>query len=85
MRACGWSATSSRDARVLLTNRIVLLLIAVFVGANFVAMIFLTWMPSFLYRKFSMSLSMAGLNGTAFLQIASVLGVITGGFLADRW
>jgi MFS family permease len=73
-----------RDAKVLLTNRIVLLLIAVFVGANFVAMIFLTWMPSFLYRKFSMSLSMAGLNGTAFLQIASVLGVITGGFLADR-
>ena len=60
------------------------ILMAVFVGANFVAMIFLTWMPSFLYRKFGMSLSMAGLNGTAYLQVASVLGVITGGVLADR-
>lgn len=60
------------------------ILMAVFVGANFVAMIFLTWMPSFLYRKFNMSLAVAGLSGTAYLQIASVLGVITGGFLADR-
>ncbi|HWR54854.1 MAG TPA: MFS transporter [Bryobacteraceae bacterium] len=59
-------------------------LIAVFVGANFVASIFLTWMPSFLYRKFGMSLAMAGLNATAYLQIASVLGVISGGVLADR-
>jgi len=59
-------------------------LMGVFIGANFVAMVFLTWMPSFLYRKFGMSLGMAGLNATAYLQIASVLGVLTGGFLADR-
>ena len=31
-----------------------------------------------------MSLSMAGLNATFYLQIASVLGVISGGFLADK-
>jgi MFS family permease len=59
-------------------------LIVVFIGANFVAMIFLTWMPSFLSRKFGMSLAMAGLSATVYLQIASVLGVITGGVLADR-
>jgi MFS family permease len=60
------------------------ILVAVFVGANFVASIFLTWMPSFLYNKFNMSLSMAGLNATFYLQMASVLGVISGGFLADK-
>jgi MFS family permease len=60
------------------------ILTAVFVGANFVAMIFLTWMPSFLFRKFQMSLSMAGFSGTAYLQVASVVGVLTGGWLADR-
>lgn len=60
------------------------ILVAVFVGANFVASIFLTWMPSFLYNKFQMSLSMAGLNATFYLQVASVLGVISGGFLADK-
>jgi MFS family permease len=31
-----------------------------------------------------MSLSMAGLNATFYLQVASVLGVISGGFLADK-
>lgn len=66
-------------------HRMVPVLISVFVGANFVAMIFLTWMPTFLLEKFHMSLSMAGLSGTAYIQIASVLGVMTGGFLADRF
>jgi MFS family permease len=70
--------------RELLCNPMMLILTAVFVGANFVAVIFLTWMPSFLFRKFNMSLAMAGLSGTAYLQIASVLGVISGGILADR-
>jgi MFS family permease len=70
--------------RELFGNPMVRILTAVFVGANFVAMIFLTWMPSFLYRKFDMSLAMAGLSGTAYLQIASVFGVISGGVLADR-
>ena len=64
-------------------NRVVSILILVFIGANFVAVIFLTWMPSFLFRKFHMSLAMAGLNSTAWLQIASVLGVISGGIFAD--
>jgi MFS family permease len=64
--------------------KMVWILIMVFIGANFVASIFLTWMPSFLYQKFHMSLSMAGLNATVYLQISSVLGVISGGYLADK-
>ena len=64
--------------------KMVWILIMVFIGANFVASIFLTWMPSFLYQKFHMSLSMAGLNATVYLQISSVLGVIAGGYLADK-
>jgi MFS family permease len=67
-----------------LRNRLALSLIAIFVGANFVAVIFLTWMPTFLYRKFGMTLTMAGFNATAYLQVASVVGVIVGGVLADR-
>ena len=78
------SASVMATVRELFGNPMVRLLTAVFVGANFVAMIFLTWMPSFLYRKFGMSLAMAGLSGTAYLQIASVIGVISGGVLADR-
>ena len=41
-------------------------------------------MPSFLNRKFEMSLAAAGFSSTFYLQIASVLGVISGGVLADR-
>jgi nitrate/nitrite transporter NarK len=61
----------------------VALLILAFMGANFVAMVFLTWMPSYLNRTFSMTLSMAGWNATAYLQTASVLGVLSGGVAAD--
>lgn len=71
------------DLFAVLRNPRVLLLIGVFVGANFVAVVFLTWIPTFLFEKFHMSLAMAGLNGTAYLQIASVLGVLAGGMLAD--
>jgi MFS family permease len=79
--------TLNREFRTLidlLTNPMVRVLTVVFIGANFVAMIFLTWMPSFLYRKFNLSLAMAGISATAYLQIASVLGVLSGGVLADR-
>jgi len=58
-------------------------LVMVFVGANFVAMIFTVWMPTYLFRTFHMSLSMAGFSGAAYLQIASVVGVVAGGALAD--
>lgn len=60
------------------------ILTLVFVGANFVAMIFLSWMPSFLFDRFGMTLAMAGFSATAYLQVASVLGVLSGGLLADR-
>jgi len=83
----GTAASGSRgvgaDLREIFKNRMVFVLVTVFIGANFVAMIFLSWMPSFLFRKFNMSLSMAGLNGTVYLQVASVLGVLSGGLLAD--
>ncbi len=69
--------------RDVFSRPMVVVLIAVFIGANFVAVVFLTWMPTFLFNKFHMSLAMAGLNGTAFLQLASVVGVLSGGLLAD--
>jgi predicted MFS family arabinose efflux permease len=69
----------------ILGNRMVLLLIAIFMGANFVAVVFLTWLPTFLFQKFHMSLAMAGLNASLYLQAASFLGVLCGGYLADRF
>jgi MFS family permease len=69
--------------RELAHNSAAWILVMVFIGANFVAMVFTVWMPTYLFRAFHMSLSMAGFSGAAYLQIASVVGVVAGGALAD--
>ena len=68
----------------LTSNPPVLRLFVVFMGANFVAMAFITWLPYFLHTKFRMSLAMAGISGALYLQVASVFGVLFGGALADK-
>jgi len=62
-----------------------LLLLAAFVGANFVASVFLTWTPTFLVEKFHFELTNAGLSGSVFIHLASAVSVPMGGWLADRW
>jgi MFS family permease len=60
-----------------------LCLLAAFMCANFVAVVLLSWMPKFLYDKFHMTLAMAGLTATIFVQLASLVGSPIGGWLAD--
>jgi MFS family permease len=55
-----------------------------FVLANFVAAIFLTWTPLFLVEKFHFKLTSAGLNGSIFIQVASICSVPLGGLFADK-
>ena len=62
-----------------------LLLLLAFVGANFVATIFLTWTPTFLVKKFGFQLTSAGLSGSVFIHLASAMSVPFGGWLADIW
>jgi len=61
----------------------VLMLMGAFVCANFVALVLFSWMPKFLYDKFGMSLAMAGLSATVFVQFASMVGSPLGGWFAD--
>jgi MFS family permease len=60
-----------------------LLLMGAFLCANFVAAVLLSWMPKFVYDRFHMNLAMAGLTATLFVQLASMVGAVTGGWLAD--
>lgn len=64
-------------------TRTVRVLLAAFVCSNFVATVMLSWMPKFLYDRFQLSLAMAGLTATLFLQVASMIGALVGGWLAD--
>ena len=69
--------------RVIWTTPTVLLLMIAFMLDNFVGMVLLTWMPKFLYDKFHLSLAVAGLTATIFIQLASMVGSPVGGWLAD--
>ncbi|MCS6952550.1 MAG: MFS transporter [Bryobacterales bacterium] len=69
--------------RVLARTPSALLLMGAFVCANFVAVVLLSWMPKFLYDRFQMSLAMAGLTATLFVQLASMVGSPLGGWMAD--
>ena len=62
-----------------------LILLGAFVCSNFVAVVLLSWMPKFLYDKFNMGLAMAGLTATIFVQLASMVGSVAGGWLADHY
>jgi MFS family permease len=77
------SLTFAEFLQLLRRTPTMLCLTGAFVCSNFVALVLLTWMPKFLYDRFQMSLAVAGLTATAFVQLASVLGSVTGGWLAD--
>ena len=71
--------------RHLLATPTALVLLIVFPCVNFVAWVIITWMPTYLYESFDMSIAKAGLGGTAYIQVGSMLGALSGGVLADRW
>ncbi len=77
------SAPLSAKIARLMSNRAAVLLFAVFVGANFVAATFLTWLPTFIFEAFDVGLHNASFTST-FWPLASLPGALLGGFAADR-
>lgn len=58
-------------------------------GASFICLVFvnvgyLTWMPTFLHEKFSLSLTGAGFSSMFYHHIAAFAGIVFGGILSDR-
>jgi MFS family permease len=82
--AAAGSLSLGETLRVVFRSPVVPLLMLAFVGANFVATIFLTWTPTFLVEKFGFRLASAGLSGTVFIHLASAVSVPLAGALADR-
>lgn len=44
-----------------------------------------TWLATFLYDRFHVSLTAAGFSSTFYIQAASFAGILGGGWLADSW
>src|SRR5206468_3455991 len=44
-----------------------------------------TWLPLHLYERFHMSLATAGFTATFYLQMTGLVGILCGGWIADRW
>jgi predicted MFS family arabinose efflux permease len=43
-----------------------------------------TWLPTFIYDKFAVGLARAGFEASVYPQIGTLIGLITGGAMADR-
>lgn len=43
------------------------------------------WLPTFFEEGFKLSTGEAGVSGTFYVQIASLIGVLLGGYFADKW
>lgn len=69
----------------LVRTRTALWIVVAFFFANIVNWVFLTWMPTFLKEKFGLNLAQAGLGATVFTYLASGVGALCGGAIADRW
>jgi MFS family permease len=88
-RAEGSALESSRAGagvvHGLLTDRDFILLVLYFTLPAIAGWVVRDWMPEILRERFSLGQGKAGVSAILFVQIASLVGAIVGGTLADRW
>jgi len=71
--------------RGLLGNRNFLLLVLYFTLPAIAGWVVRDWMPDILRERFHLGQGKAGANAILYVQFASIVGVVLGGTLADRW
>ena len=71
--------------RGLLGNRSFLLLVAYFTLPAIAGWVVRDWMPEIPREKFSLGQGKAGVSAILYVQLASLVGALVGGTLADRW
>jgi len=69
----------------LFSRRAFILMLLFWSLLSIVSWMIVGWLPTYYKEHFSLSQAVAGLYATGYLYPASVLGVLFGGFLADRW
>jgi hypothetical protein len=69
----------------LLRTRSYLLVVGCTVCVDGFAWIMVGWMPTYMREHFGLGQGSAGFSATAYLTIASTIGLIAGGSWSDRW
>ncbi|MEO8662984.1 MAG: MFS transporter [Bryobacteraceae bacterium] len=68
----------------MIRSRCYLALCAAFAAFCAMQWIFFAWFPTFLQERFHLSMTDSGWNGTVFIQVSAIAGLLAGGALADR-
>ena len=87
-RAAGETSTPAPSGGVihgLLGNRNFILLVFYFTLPAIAGWVVRDWMPDILKEKFHLGQGQAGVSAILFVQLASLVGALVGGVLADRW
>jgi MFS family permease len=71
--------------RELLANRSFLLLVLYFTLPALAGWVVKDWMPPILRKMFSLGQGTAGVSATLYVTIASLVGALFGGVIADAW
>ncbi len=74
-----------RACRELLSQPSFLLLVVYFTLPAMAGWVVRDWMPSILKKQFDIGQGQAGVAATLYWQVAAIVGVAVGGWLADRW
>jgi MFS family permease len=69
----------------LVRNRDFLLLVVAFTLPAIAGWVIKDWMPVILKNRFALSQGAAGTTAVVWVQVASIVGAVLGGLLADRW
>jgi MFS family permease len=71
--------------RDLFSNGSFLLLVACFTLPALAGWVVKDWMPAILKQQFGIGQGKAGVSATLYVQLASIVGALLGGWLADKW
>ncbi|MFN0088286.1 MAG: MFS transporter [Blastocatellia bacterium] len=77
--------TPGSAMRELFTNPGFILLLLYFTLPSLAGWVVRDWMPDILKEQFGLGQGRAGVSAVLYVQLASLLGVGIGGWLADRW
>lgn len=79
------AVTVGGTVRALWTNPSFAVLVAYFTLPAIAGWMMKNWLPTFLADTFHLKAGPAGLSATGYIQIASLIGVLAGGWVADYW